>query len=1002
MARGKVDSANSMLRSIESEGYSDASISAMRLRIEKALERRTVEHLFETVNSQREAGQYLDALSTLDKALQSMPDNVEAATLKAQIESEWVQSCIANAHHSSVQRDFAGARKLLHDVQKIRPRDTQVLEMLAAVSRAEDNDANLRRKKESLYQEAQKAYRDGEISSALEKLERIVVLQNQWNAAASDRDTLYLQFLREVKTEQERINSAFREVQTHVTAHKYSQALAVCDQMLVTNPGHPLFTAARLDIENRDRQVRLDYIAEVCSRSEAIADLEARVGLLHEALAKYQTESQLQELLRNAKSKRDLINSAIAYARKTEQRGEYAEAVERWKLVRQFHPHHPGVDEELERVKRRYDDQLRSEHKEVALRRIDQLLEDAAYEEARQGCDSLLKDYPGDKQVLSRLDLAKESAVHAREADSLLVAAHGMIQQNRWDEAIQSLRRAYELDGRREAIRQNLSAALVEKIRLMSPDDWETADPLIREAIRLQPDDTAVRSLATIIADRKERALVDNACLTTFKLSNNPQAALEVIDEILLNYPANARLLEQREKILKGLGSYERARAATADGRSVEEVVSPVPEPAAATVNTDSAESGLTHVLEKNTLTSLQQDAAVQPSATGSGQDLVRTQVSIKTRLLDSAGAVSAWVRDLFGFAFKRTPDAESTFTVQSAAAIERLNVPIRPRTALAGTAAFAAVLLMLAIGVAHEKKTSASTTTVPETVTSLPVQISATITVTPPASELLIDGKPLRTESMPVAVTAGTRQVEARRPGYKAATLEHDFLQSSSLAITLEALPARLRFVPPDSNIELRIDGQEHAANGDREFGADDLNPGEHELEYTSSRGGGRFGLKVEPGAAPVVSGWPTVKGSAMLIAATYHDAASIRSTVPGAKLTVDGEPAGQLTGGALDLPLTSGVHQLAVEGDDAINLSISVMEQPQVFASMWWTQPKLPLDVRYRQAADAAAAARYSDALTRLNGILTDYPKHQPSRQLREQVLKMVEIAKQVQGRQ
>lgn len=601
MSRGKVESANSMLRSIESEGYSDAAISAMRLRIEKALEQRTVEHMLETVNSQREAGQYLDALSTLDKALQSMPDNVDAMALKAQIENEWVQTCLANAHQSTVQRDFVTARRLLQDLQKLRPRDTQIVEMLAAVSRAEENEASLRREKESLYHEAQKSFRDAEISGALEKLDRIVLLQDHWSGPATDRDAVYLQFLREVKAEQERINSAFREVQTHVAAHKYSQALAVCDQMLVTNPGHPLFTAARLDIEHRDRQVRLDYIAEVCSQSEAIPDLEVRVGLLQEALAKYPTESQLQELLRNAKSKRDLINSAIAYARKTEQRGDYAEAVERWNLIRQFHPSQPNVDEELERVSRRHRDQLRSEHKQIALRRIDQLLEDAAYDVARVACDSLLKDYPNDKQVLGRLDLAKESAVHAREAESLLIAGQSLIQQKRFDEAVETLRRAYELDARRESIRQNLSAALVEKVRLMSPDEWEVAEPLIREAVRLQPNDNAARSVATAIADRKERALVDNACVTAFKLSNNPEAALEAIDEILVTYPANARLLEQREKILRNLGRDERRKAATAGGgRVVDDVAGPVTERKTSSPAI-SADPGLTDVLEDKT-----------------------------------------------------------------------------------------------------------------------------------------------------------------------------------------------------------------------------------------------------------------------------------------------------------------------------------------------------------------------------------------------------------------
>src|SRR5690349_23343522 len=130
----------------------------------------------------------------------------------------------------------------------------------------------------------------------------------------------------------------------------FARSLALCNEFLAKHPGNALFQALKFDVEERQRQDVSARIAEIDRRVEAEADLEKRVGILSEARDQYPDEAHFDRALRNARDKRDLVNSIVAKARIHEGKAQFNEALGQWEILKTIYSRYPGLDFELERV----------------------------------------------------------------------------------------------------------------------------------------------------------------------------------------------------------------------------------------------------------------------------------------------------------------------------------------------------------------------------------------------------------------------------------------------------------------------------------------------------------------------------------------------------------------------------------------------------------------------------------------------------------------------------
>ncbi|MCL5743661.1 MAG: hypothetical protein M1541_07010, partial [Acidobacteria bacterium] len=176
---------------------------------------------------------------------------------------------------------------------------------------------------------------------------------------APGRTAAYHSLYNQVRSDQSAIKDAYEEARKHLEQRDFKAALAICDEYLARYPGHALFEALKVDVEEHQRQELSAFIARMDREVEAEPDLEKRVGILRQALEKCPGEAHFERALQLTASRRDLVNSIAAKARVHEQQGQYSEALAQWDILRTIYPRYPGLDVEIERMGKRREQQAR-------------------------------------------------------------------------------------------------------------------------------------------------------------------------------------------------------------------------------------------------------------------------------------------------------------------------------------------------------------------------------------------------------------------------------------------------------------------------------------------------------------------------------------------------------------------------------------------------------------------------------------------------------------------
>ena len=239
---------------------------------------------------------------------------------------------------------FSHARDALKSLLQLRPKDTTALQLLAEVDRREDQYVKARKEKEELYKQAMEAWQNGEMSSALTKLDRLVDLDRRVpDTSAPERGISYQNFYNQVRSEHDVLKSSYQEARKHLLDGNFPSALSICQQYLGKYPGHALFQALKFDVEERQRQDLSSQVAAIDRAVEAEPDLERRVGILKGALEAHPGEPHFERALRLVRDKRDLVNSIVNKARSYEERGQFNEALGQWETLQTIHKQYPGL-----------------------------------------------------------------------------------------------------------------------------------------------------------------------------------------------------------------------------------------------------------------------------------------------------------------------------------------------------------------------------------------------------------------------------------------------------------------------------------------------------------------------------------------------------------------------------------------------------------------------------------------------------------------------------------
>jgi serine/threonine-protein kinase len=614
LTEGDYQFATELLSELEAEGNIDAELSLLRIQVEQAVRARTIYQLLESARARIDEEEYVLAAQKVQSVLDLDPANIDALALKTSIERQRSTSQIDKwlhiAHQHLENRLYAKARQATEEILKIDRSNAQALELLAEVAHEEQKAAKVRQERQQLYDSALQAYRDGDISSALSKLERVIEL-GKHVPGQRHTDAQYLAFYDQIRSERDDLHMCYADGKKALELRDFEKAFSICQDVLRRRPADPLFQSLKIEIEDVQRQENSAAVAQVHSRVEAEPDLERKYALLKEAVKRFPNEATFLQSLKLTRERRGLVNSIVTRARHYESQGQFIEASNQWDILRNIYSQYPGLDHELRRLQRRQEAHVQDEAKIAWVEKIDRAMVSGDYEGAREYTDAALEEFPAEGELVRLKEQAEQAAEKGRRARILLAEGQRLAASGHYLGAIEKLRGARDLDDKNRAVLAALSGTLVEYARALADQDWQAALPFVEEALEMNPGDPDAANVSLMIEDARRRELVEQCVMEGRELqtAGKLQEALERVEQGLGEHPNESRLIRfrgtlasaienQRNETIRRYEPVEQPRwsAAAVGGSTSTPVAHAIQDAAAPTVSgAATANTGLAH-----------------------------------------------------------------------------------------------------------------------------------------------------------------------------------------------------------------------------------------------------------------------------------------------------------------------------------------------------------------------------------------------------------------------
>ncbi len=957
--QGDLQFAHEILSELEAEGHLDPTMTALRRQIDHASRQRTIAQLLESARTRFDHQEYPLALQKIQEILQLDPANAAALELRSAIEnrmtSQKIEDWFRLARQHLENHSYGHAREALRNVLALKPNDTRALQMLGEVDRLEQDYLRVRQQKEHLYQSALEAWKEGEITSALSKLEEVLSLDERApDTSSPERAAAYRSLYNQVRSEHDALKNAYDEARKHLADHNFAQALAVCDRILAKHPGHALFQALKFDVEEQQRQELSARILEIDRRIEAEPDLDRRVAILQEAVEAFPGEPHFERALRLMREKRDLVNSIAAKARQHEERGQFADAQTQWETLRVIYPQYPGLEFEIERVQKRREQHGRLEAKARILEQIDRAMATGDYAAALETLRAAQTEFPGDAELLTLEESARQALERTRQAEQWLTEGQRLCSEQRPAEAVELLRRALEADPRNPQVRAALVEALANQARAILDRDWRAAEALILEALELDPNHSLARSLRTLAQDRKRDEAVASAFLQArdLRAAGNLEGALAQAEQCLLAFPNEPRLIQLRDILSRELRQAQEAQRRAARRTALEEVRR-LEREAADTLDPDAIQLRLQRARE------VAQQHPGDPEIQSVVEDIQRRWAMISTLrpaevpsappapqpslpqappqvLPVPPGPVPAPVSATQAGApptpepipaalqppiIAATPPPPVSVSGPAVAAPPPPPSPVAPapppaarrpisKTAVWAAAGGIAALALIAAGVLLLSRRGTPVSSALATVE---------IRTTPPGAELRVNGEPRGVAPLRLSLPPGTYQVEAQLEGYHTAqtSLPLGAGQAAPLELALEPLSASVRLITDLEQGQVIWNQEPPRPLQEGQFTLDSLPMGKHTIRISGREGEASIAFETAP-AAPPIAADPVTRNLAMVVVSSLGSRGKVYASFGPAPVELDGQPVGMVGPGGLELTnLTPGTHELVVGAD-------------------------------------------------------------------------------------
>ncbi|HEY2363236.1 MAG TPA: PEGA domain-containing protein, partial [Candidatus Angelobacter sp.] len=903
---GDYQFAGEIVTELEAEGNIDPQISLLRTQIDQVVRQRTISQLLESARARFEEEEDPLALQKIQEILQLDPNHMAALGLKSKIEDrrserqidKWFK--LASQHMEN--HAYSHARQALQNVLQLRPKENRATRLMADIEREEEDYLKLRKQKSDLYQNALNAWKNGDVSVALSQMGVVLDLDRRApDTSSPELSGTYQSFYNKVRSEHDSLNNGYAEARRYLAERDFAKALKVCDDVLAKYPGQALFQAVKFDIEEQQRQQLSAFIADADRRLDSENDLDAKYNLLREALSSYPKEPHFERSLKLVSDKRDLVNSIVARSRTHEERGQINEALADMEVLRTIYSPYPGLQFEVERLEKRREQQSRDAAKAVWIEQIDRQLGVGEYTRALEVLQKAQAEFPSDAEMVELQKLAQQGYERSTQAAQLFADGQDFCAKGDFEQGLELIRKAHQLDDRNPEIRSSLRDLLVERARNLHDTDWQACEVLAQEALELDPSHPEAKSLRTQAYDRKREDFVEQCASQARRLqaSGDVKSAAVEVEKGLSAYPSEPRLTVIRDTLNKELRQTQQKQARLSDLDQLKGLEK----------EAQSAKSGeLQQIWERSRV--------------------VAERYPAEADVQSVAREVQRIVRARGGNAPTPKPK-KKTATVPGPSIGEKLQ-PLLKNPALLWIAGAVVLVAVSAIGIHYALKPKIGVATV-----------AVQIHTSPEGAAIRINGQDKGTSNQPIQLVPGEYQVEASLPGYLPITTNLSVKAGSpppDVNLTLQSMAQVVRVATPDLvNGEVTLDDNPKGKLETGSLSLSDLPNGQHVLKITtpSAKENATVSFEIATGNLPLIATPQTNQIQAVLVS-SKQGAAHVVSSLANAAVAVDGNPYGQLNGGVADLNgLTIGVHELSLgQGADLRKMPFEVGAVPALDA--------------------------------------------------------------------
>ena len=944
--RGEYPVATEILNELESEGHIDQEISMLRRQVEQTQRQVMVKQYLESARRFFEEEEYQLALRKIQEAMELDPNNTDTAALKNEVEKkrrekkieEWAQ--LAKKHLEN--NAFVHARGAIQSLLELKPNDPGGLALLADVKRREDEFERLRGEKSKLYAGARDAWERGEVTAALSNLDKYAQLDRTSPETDGERLMAFQNFYKTVRGEHEAIKNSYDKARRLLQDGNYGESLQICQQYLAKYPGHALFQALKFDVEERQRQNMSAFIAETDRRVESEPDLDRRVALLEEALKASPGEAHFERALKLTRDKRDLVSGVVSKARLHEDQGRYSEALDQWEVLRAIHSPYPGLDYEVERVKKRRDAQAFADAKAQWVTQIDRQLETRDYQRAQDSTRQALGEFPNDQELIELQKLAKQKEEKQAEALRVLEQGREALAQGRRDEGLALMRKAYAIDEGNPVLKPMVVDALAEQARLLLETDADAADSLIREALELDPQSSQVQHLRALRGDRKKEEFIGWCTAQARKLqaANELEGAIAVVQQGLASYPNDARLNQLLSTLDRSKQEQSRRQTRKRDLELLEKF-----------------SEQIANAKDVGEVQRISNEAAKLTEQYKGDEEFQRVLGQIRQRASAlSAGLMTSTVSVPSSAPAKpkqpapppppQPGDGGMNLGGMQTGPAASVAAPPKQRPAVAGDTTLTpmakvaksrrVIWALLAAGIVI---LGAGVWAVLNRERPLPPPPSAKVEIktTPPGATIRIAGVDRGVSNTTLELQPGEYKAEFLLDGFQA-TVTTFTVKDAPISVDIPLVGWK-PFLRLSSEL---TDGQ--ATLGDKpmnpgqpgEFLQDALEPGSYRLKFTSPQGEATAGLQFDATKPPMVNEPLQVKNLRLVLINVNADRAVVYASIPGAKAGIDGQAAALIPPEGLSVNgLSKGPHQLLLEdGTTPRPLALDLTGGPGTYA--------------------------------------------------------------------